>query len=273
MLSPSELKKRQFSRTLRGYSVTEVDEHMNFVLEKYTELYERNDDLEKELARLKGEYNRLKEGEDAIKKAMVNAQREERKIIDEANDRASLIMRTAKLNTDRMLAEFKAKIREERVTLHKLRRAVREFKENTLRQYQLHLEFLNQISPDFGTGDPELEMTEDDYTNSLLEQMKLDIESGRVIGQEDELPEDPSPAPRRTARSSDSDVKTAPPKSRKGDFPEDLKMRTAIFETVKASGRAVSDADTKEIPRSVKSASPPPDGDTREIKLPKKGIK
>ena len=170
MLSPSELKKRQFSRTLRGYSVTEVDEHMSFVLEKYTELYQRNDDLEKELARLKGEYNRLKEGEDAIKKAMVNAQREERKIIDEANDRASLIMRTAKLNTDRMLAEFKAKIREERVTLHKLRRAVREFKENTLRQYQMHLEFLNQISPDFGTGDPELEMTEDDYANSLLEQ-------------------------------------------------------------------------------------------------------
>ena len=139
MLSPGELKKRQFSRSLRGYSVSEVDEHMSFILEKYTEIYQRNDELEKELARLQAEYERLLANEDAIRRAMVNAQREERKIIDEANDRASLILRTAKLNTDRMLSEFKAKIREERVTLHKLRRAVAEFKENSLKQYQLHL--------------------------------------------------------------------------------------------------------------------------------------
>ena len=184
MLSPGELKKRQFSRSLRGYSVSEVDEHMSFILEKYTEIYQRNDELEKELARLQAEYERLLANEDAIRRAMVNAQREERKIIDEANDRASLILRTAKLNTDRMLSEFKAKIREERVTLHKLRRAVAEFKENSLKQYQLHLEFLNQISPDMGLDDPELEMTEDDYANSLLEQMKLDIESGKIIGEE-----------------------------------------------------------------------------------------
>ena len=52
MLSPSELKKRQFSKALRGYSAIEVDEHLDFILEKYTELYRRNDELEKELSRL-----------------------------------------------------------------------------------------------------------------------------------------------------------------------------------------------------------------------------
>ena len=90
-----------------------------------------------------------------------------------------------------------------------------------------------------------------------------------MIGQEDELPPDPSPAPRRTAKSSESDVKTAPPKSRKGDFPEDLKMRTAIFDTVKASKKAVSDADTKEIPLNKRAAKGTTDADTREIKLPR----
>ncbi|MBQ7847916.1 MAG: DivIVA domain-containing protein [Clostridia bacterium] len=248
MLSPSELKKRQFARALRGYSTSEVDEHLNFVLEKYTELYQRNDDLEKELARLQAEYDRLKANEDAIRRAMVNAQREERKIIDEANDRASLILRTAKLNTDRMLSEFKAKIREERVTLHKLRRAVREFKENSLKQYQLHLEFLHQISPELAVSDPALEMTEDDYANSLLEQMKLDIESGRVIGEEQE-----------------EQSASAPKRGKKADFPEDAKMRTAIFESVKRSPKKVPDSDTKEIPKQKKRADSAPSGDTREI--------
>lgn len=238
MLSPSELKKRQFGRSLRGYSVSEVDEHMNFVLEKYTELYQRNDELEKELARLRGELEQLKANEDAIRRAMVNAQREERKIIDEANDRASLIMRTTKLNTDRMLSEFKAKIREERVVLHKLRSAVREFKENSLKQYQLHLEFLNQISPDMGANDPELEMTEDDYANSLLEQMKLDIESGRVIGEEQEEDTDHLPAPKRTGGKSGAGKK---------ERGEDPKARTAVFDKVKRQPSDVPSDKTQEI--------------------------
>ena len=239
MLSPGELKKRQFSRSLRGYSVSEVDEHMSFILEKYTEIYQRNDELEKELARLQAEYDRLKANEDAIRRAMVNAQREERKVIDEANDRASLILRTAKLNTDRMLAEFKAKIREERVTRHKLRRAVAEFKENSLKQYQLHLEFLNQISPDMGMNDPELEMTEDDYANSLLEQMKLDIESGKVIGEEDEELKESIPAPRRTGGKDK--------KAEKAAVAEDPKAKTTVFDKVKRKTESLSDSDTKEI--------------------------
>ncbi len=234
MLSPSELKKRQFSRALRGYSAVEVDEHLNFVIEKYSELYKRNDELEKELTRLQTELEQLKASEDAIRRAMVNAQREERKIIDEANDRAALILRTAKLNSDRILSDFKGKIREERVTLYKLRRAVREFKENSLKQYQMHLEFLHQISPDLPTDDPALEMTEDDYANSLLEQMKLDIENGALSEEEDGEEEKESVPVRR---------------SRAADFPEDQKMRTAIFESVRGQKIAKPDATTKEIPQ------------------------
>ena len=211
----------------------EVDEHIAFIIEKYSELYKRNDELEKEVQRLQTDLEKIKASEDAIRRAMINAQREERKIIDEANDRANLILRTAKLNSDRILSDFKGQIREERVTLYKLRRAVREFKENTLKQYQMHLEFLNQISPDLPTDDPALEMTEDDYANSLLEQMKLDIESG-IVPEDvpDELPED-TPVRRSSAPA---------------DFPEDQKMRTAIFETMRGSKRVPSEETTKEIP-------------------------
>ena len=251
MLSPAELKKRQFTKSLRGYSVTEVDEHFDFVIEKYTELYLRNDELEKQISRLETELQAVKENEEAIRRAMVSAQKEERKIIDEANDRADLITRTAKMNTDRILADFKVKIREERMTLYKLRRAVKEFKENSLRQYQLHLEFLNGISSDLSAKDPELELTEDDYANSLLEQMRLDLEdAGR---QSDKDREEARNSPLRRAPQ-------APPQ-RPGDFPDDQKMRTAIFDSVrtgaKPSGRAARDqnASTKEIPNVKKKTN------------------
>ena len=207
MLSPSELKKRQFSKALRGYSAIEVDEHLDFILEKYTELYRRNDELEKELSRLQTAYDQLKESEDAIRRAMVNAQREERKVIDEANDRASLILRTAQMNTSRILSDFKNQVRKERVTLYKLRRAVKEFKENSLLQYKQHLEFLNQISPDLPSDDPALEMTEDDYANSLLEQMKLDIENASDAEKE---PSAQAPAPPMPQTQSTSVPARAP---------------------------------------------------------------
>ena len=199
MLSPSELKKRQFSKALRGYSAIEVDEHLDFILEKYTELYRRNDELEKELSRLQTAYDQLKESEDAIRRAM----------------------------------DCKNQVREERVTLYKLRRAVKEFKENSLLQYKQHLEFLNQISPDLPSDDPALEMTEDDYANSLLEQMKLDIENASDAEKE---PSAQAPAPDSVRRAG------------KGDFPEDQKMRTAIFETIRRGRTDRPDATTKEIP-------------------------
>lgn len=236
MLSPGELKKRQFSKSLRGYSTVEVDEHLDFILEKYTELYKRNDELEKELSRLNTEIEQTRKNEDAIRKAMVNAQREERKIIDEANDRASLILRTAKLNTDRIIGEFKAQIREERMTLYKLRKAVAEFKENSLKQYSLHLEYLNGISPDLPLDDPELELTEDDYANSLLEQMKLDIENGNTPP--DLPPEDPKEAPIRRSNTGRKNPGSS----------EEMKSRTAVFESIREKKNVRPDAATKEMP-------------------------
>ncbi|MBQ9469055.1 MAG: DivIVA domain-containing protein [Clostridia bacterium] len=241
MLSPGELKKRQFTKSLRGYSTVEVDEQMDFIIDKYTELYVYADGLEKEVARLEGELKKVKENEDAIRRAMVNAQKEERKVIDEANDRAALILRTAKMNTDKMLAEFKAKIREERMTLFKLRRAVKEFKENSLKQYELHLEFLNQISSDVSADDPALELTEDDYANSLLEQMRIDLENS--ARESERLEEEAGNSPVRRAPGA-------------GEGKTD-RARTTVFEAMRRKPKPKTEGDTKEVPRAA--------GDTREI--------
>ncbi len=241
MLSPSELKKRQFSRAFRGYSANEVDEHLDFLLEKYTELYIRNDDLEKELRKVRSELDAIRTSEEAIRKAMVNAQREERRVIDEANDRANLILRTAKLNTDRIITEFKAEIREERIVLHKLRKAVAEFKANSLKQYNLHLEFLNSISPDPDAPDPELELTEDDYANSLLEQMKLALESADFsdVNEKEETEEELNirRMPEPQTEKKHEEQKEQP-----------FKTNTAVFTSVPHKTAASKKATTREFP-------------------------
>lgn len=39
MLPPHEIKAKDFTHAIRGYSAEEVDEYADFVLKKYTELY------------------------------------------------------------------------------------------------------------------------------------------------------------------------------------------------------------------------------------------
>lgn len=174
MLPPHELRGKEFSHTIRGYSTAEVDEHIAFILEKYTELYRVNDALEQELQQTKDRLAELEVNSDAIRRAMVNAQREEHKIISEAERRADLIMRTAKSNCDRVLVDFRRKIREERLTLHKLRESVAEFRENALKQFTMSIRYIEELAPK-RDSEPEWEKTEEEYAAELLEQMKLDI--------------------------------------------------------------------------------------------------
>ena len=88
MLAPHELKNTEFSKSLRGYSTVEVDEHIEFLIEKYTELYRLNDELEKKLRITEAQLEALKAEEESIKSTLVNAQKASTQIINEANERA-----------------------------------------------------------------------------------------------------------------------------------------------------------------------------------------
>ena len=48
VLPPNELKNKEFSRVVRGYSIPEVDEYIAFLMEKYGELYQSCERIEQE---------------------------------------------------------------------------------------------------------------------------------------------------------------------------------------------------------------------------------
>ena len=103
MLPPYELKNKDFSKVMRGYNPAEVDEHISFIIEKYTELYRENDELERKLKTAYARLDEIKNEEESIRSAMVNAQRASAKIMTEANDRADIIINTARKSCDRIL--------------------------------------------------------------------------------------------------------------------------------------------------------------------------
>ncbi|MBO5040618.1 MAG: DivIVA domain-containing protein [Clostridia bacterium] len=148
MLAPHELKNTEFSKSLRGYSTVEVDEHIEFIIEKYTELYRLNDELEKKLRIVEGQLEALKAEEDSIKSTLVNAQKASTQIINEANERADVIMRSAKNSCDRMIAELQANVVKENERLRDAQRETASFKAALFEAYRDHIAGLEKIVPE-----------------------------------------------------------------------------------------------------------------------------
>lgn len=174
MLAPHELKNAEFTKALRGYSTTEVDEHIEFIIEKYTELYRLNDDLEKKLRLCQAQLDALKAEEESIKSTLINAQKAGNRIIAEANDRADVIMESAKNTCDRIIDELKEKIKAENEKLRNEQKAALDFKNMILNAYAEHISGLEKIVPDM-----EITNTDDNdckiKAKEVLDKISLDL--------------------------------------------------------------------------------------------------
>ena len=100
MVSPHELKNKAFTRAMRGYNPTEVDEHFDFLLTTYTDLYKENDELKRRIVKLEEQLAQYTKDSEAIRTALLNAQKVSAKIIDEANGKAELIVKSVKESCD-----------------------------------------------------------------------------------------------------------------------------------------------------------------------------
>lgn len=132
---------------MRGYSIPEVDEYIAFVMDKYTELYRENDALERRLQSALDSMEAMKEEEQSIRTALINAQKTGKKIVADASDRADKIMKSTKSDCMRVLAEFRDKVAAERRTLTELKTSVAVFKQQLFESYQEHIEMLEKLTP------------------------------------------------------------------------------------------------------------------------------
>lgn len=175
MLPPYEIAKKEFKKSMHGYNVADVNEHLDFVLSKYTELYDSYNELEEKCALLEADLASLKRSEDSIRRAVVNAQNSASKIIKDANDKSALILKASQENCDKILHEFRQKVKSERSELFILKNAVAEFKKNIFLEYQSHLEYLESISPDYDVDEDKWNLSDKDLVTKAISQIMFDV--------------------------------------------------------------------------------------------------
>lgn len=187
MLAPHELKNKEFTKSLRGYSTVEVDEHIDFIIEKYSELYRENDELEKKLRLTEAQLDAMKDEEESIRSALINAQKASTRIINEANERADVIMRSAKNSCDRLIAEFKVNIKKETERLNEARKEVAAFKAALFEEYQAHIELVEKIAPDIAPI-PSDDKTAEELSAAVIERIRNDLSGKESVISGSEVP-------------------------------------------------------------------------------------
>ncbi len=140
---PEEIRNKEFSISLRGYNISEVEDYIEMLLEKYDVLYNENAELADRLSQLSARHE-----------ALVSSQRRAESLVKEAEEEAATIIANAKNATAAQrtgagsfsdLLHIDAKIAEKTAEYNDLCKKVETFKNTLFELYSAHITSLSSI--------------------------------------------------------------------------------------------------------------------------------
>lgn len=179
MISPQELKRREFAKSFMGYSANDVDDYISFLFSRYNELYLAYCELERKYNASLVELENAKSEENTVTTTIVNAQKMADAIVTEAKKKASEIKGAVSGSCDRILDAYRTKVTIERDKLVECESAVTRFKNALYEAYKKHIAIIDEIMPD---EEPTNYLNDDE-----LEQKAIELASDKLRKTEEEV--------------------------------------------------------------------------------------
>lgn len=144
MMTLDEIRNVEFNRG-RGYRADEVDDFIDGCVEAVEAMARENEELNHKLKVLADKVNEYRNDEDAIRSALINAQRAGDTVLRDANAKAEQILKDAQEKAAHIREDAKSAIEAENEELARIRREVSAFKERLMNLYKEHLSLLNLL--------------------------------------------------------------------------------------------------------------------------------
>ena len=172
MISASDIRERKFEKAAFGYKQEEIDDFLAELISEFEELDAEREDLHSKIQILADKVREYRQDEDALKDALLGAQKQGHKVVAEAQEKADEIIAQAEEKAKILLDEAtvqheaameknRAEIAEEKENLIEAQKQVSEFKKSLFDMYKTHLEMISAM--------PEIELDEED-TSQYSEQ-------------------------------------------------------------------------------------------------------
>lgn len=156
MITAMEINTKRFEQAKPGYKPEEVDEFLNQIADQISAMTKEKEDTEKKIEVLVESIRRYKADEEALKDAMIGAQKQARAVMEEAKvkadaiiyeaqQKAEQIISAANVKADEIIGSTAVRAKKEQETLEKMQTAVTEFKSNLLSMYKAHLELITSL--------------------------------------------------------------------------------------------------------------------------------
>ena len=160
MLTAKDITNKRFEQTKSGYRPEDVDDFLREIAHQMTQYQKYKEETEKKMAVLVESVREYKKDEDALKDALIGAQKQGRAVVAEAQEQAEKILADARVKADEIIGSTRVQLEKEKRCLVKMQQEVSDFKANLLNMYKQHLEQITAI-PDYDDDDDEEEVVEE----------------------------------------------------------------------------------------------------------------
>ena len=197
MITAKDINTMRFEQAKPGYKPEEVDDFLKKLADQITGMISEKEDTEKKIEVLVESIRRYKADEEALKDAMIGAQKQARAVMGEAQEKAAAIIAEAQqkaeqiisaanVKADEIIGSTAVRAQKEQEKLETMQAAVTSFKSDLLAMYKSHLELITAL--------PEAEEEEAAQVNyeepvqyeepaaeAPVEEVPVDMEATRVI--------------------------------------------------------------------------------------------
>jgi len=156
MMTAQEIKEKRFEKAAWGYRPEDIDEFLGQLEVTFQEIDNEREDSNHKIQVLADKVREYMKDEDALKDALLGAQKEGHRVIKEANEKADQILNRAKEEAAMLLDEAtrqheiameknRAEIAREKEALAQAKKMVADFKRSLFDMYKGHLEMISNI--------------------------------------------------------------------------------------------------------------------------------
>ncbi len=145
MMTLEQIRNVEFNKG-RGYRTDDVDDFIDECVETVTHLMQENHAITQKMKALADQVAAYRNDEDAIRAALLNAQRTGDTVVREAEAKAKAILAEAQTSAESMRRELLSQVEDEKQQLEQVKQEVAAFKAKLLDLYREHLSVIKLLA-------------------------------------------------------------------------------------------------------------------------------
>ena len=160
MITSKDVRNKRFEKAAFGYKQEEIDEFLSQLEAELDEMERERIEANNKIQVLADKVREYMKDEDALKDALLGAQKQGHQVIREANDKADEIIAAAQAKAAELedeavrkhaelMEKNRAEVAAERQSLVDARQQVADFKKSLFEMYKSHLELISSMPESF----------------------------------------------------------------------------------------------------------------------------